>query len=87
LLQSCQKSCQQVCQKACQKVVKKLSKISLHLVKNKKSELGGEEEEVLEEDWYSIDQVPTTSHLVITNPANQKYDSSIYFFVENIWQR
>jgi hypothetical protein len=48
--------------KSCQKVLS-------HLVKNKKSESSGEEEEEEEEEednWYSLDQVPTTSHLVKT---------------------
>jgi hypothetical protein len=55
--------------KSCQKVVKKCQKVVKKPQKNESSgeeleELEEEEEEEKEEDWYSLDQVPTTSHLV-----------------------
>jgi hypothetical protein len=62
-------SCRKVVKKlskSCQKEVKKMSKSSQSCQKNFKffvaEELEEEEEE--EDNWYSLDQVPSTSHLV-----------------------
>jgi hypothetical protein len=87
-------SCQQVVNKlstSCQKVVKvikKLSQIALHLVKSsiKKSQSSVEEEEEEEEEednWYSLDQVPTTSQLVKTDPGITWKENTTVFSFKN----
>jgi hypothetical protein len=71
------KSCQKVVKKiskSSQKIVKKLLKILSHLGKktkmnrpenkNKKKKKKKKKKEEEEDNWYSLDQVPTTSHLV-----------------------
>jgi RNA processing factor Prp31 len=68
LSKSVQKSCQKVVKKFSKKLSKSYEKFRLAWYKPKKSELSREKEEEEEEDdnWYSLDQVRTTSHLVKT---------------------
>jgi hypothetical protein len=47
--------------KKCQKVIKVVKKI---VATNNSQNKVEEEEEEEEDNWYSLDQVPTTSHLV-----------------------